>query len=83
MSSDTILHTYDLRRVYEQGEQSLSVLHNVNVEVKAGEIVALVGPSGSGKSTFLQTVGLLDKPTSGKITIGGEPINETDDKERL
>ncbi len=81
-SSDTILHTYDLKRVYEQGGQSLSVLHNVNIEIQAGEIVALVGPSGSGKSTFLQTVGLLDKPTSGQITIGGENIDNKDDKAR-
>lgn len=81
-SSDTILHTYDLRRVYEQGGQSLSVLHNVNIEIKAGEIVALVGPSGSGKSTFLQTVGLLDKPTSGQITIGGENVDNQDDQAR-
>ncbi len=82
MSRDIILHTYDLKRVYEQGGQSLSVLHNINVDVKAGEIVALVGPSGSGKSTFLQTVGLLDKPTSGQITIGGENIDNSDDKAR-
>ena len=80
--SNVILHTYDLKRVFEQGGQTLSVLHNVNIEIKAGEIVALVGPSGSGKSTFLQTVGLLDKPTSGQITIGGENIDNTDDKAR-
>lgn len=80
--SDVILHTYDLKRVYEQGGQSLSVLHNINVQIKAGEIVALVGPSGSGKSTFLQTVGLLDKPTSGQITIGGENIDNSNDAAR-
>lgn len=82
MNSDVILHTYDLKRVYEQGGQLLSILHNVNIEIKAGEIVALVGPSGSGKSTFLQTVGLLDKPTSGQITIGGENIDNMNDTAR-
>ena len=80
--SDVILHTYDIKRVYEQGGQSLCVLDNLNIEVKAGEIVALVGPSGSGKSTFLQTVGLLDKPTSGDLTIGGQRIDNRDDKAR-
>jgi len=82
MNNNAILHTYDLNRVYEQGGQTLDVLHDINVEVSAGEIVALVGPSGSGKSTFLQTVGLLDKPTSGDITIGGELIKQSDDKVR-
>ena len=82
MSNDVILHTYDLKRIYEQGGQTLSVLHNINVEVNAGEIVALVGPSGSGKSTFLQTVGLLDKPTSGTLTIGGENIDNSNDAAR-
>ena len=82
MNSNAILHTYDLNRVYEQGGQTLNVLDNINVEVNAGEIVALVGPSGSGKSTFLQTVGLLDKPTSGGLTIGGQNISVNDDKAR-
>ena len=80
--SDVILHTYDLKRIYEQGGEKLCVLDNLNIEIKAGEIVALVGPSGSGKSTFLQTVGLLDKPTSGSLTIGGETIDGSDDKAR-
>ena len=82
MNSNAILHTYDLNRVYEQGGQMLNVLDNINIEVNAGEIVALVGPSGSGKSTFLQTVGLLDKPTSGGLTIGGQNISVNDDKAR-
>lgn len=81
-NNDIILQTHDLTRVYKQGEQSLSILHNINVQVKSGEIVALVGPSGSGKSTFLQTVGLLDKPTSGAISIGGEKIDNTNEKGR-
>ena len=80
--SNAVLQTNDLCRVYEQGGQSLSVLHNVNVEVKAGEMVALVGPSGSGKSTFLQAVGLLDKPTSGEILIGGQAATSMKDDDR-
>jgi len=78
----TILQASDITRIYEQGGEKLCVLDKLNVEVKAGEIVALVGPSGSGKSTFLQTVGLLDKPTSGQITIGGDLIDNKDDKVR-
>ena len=82
MSNDIILQTHELKREYEQGGQTLSVLQNANVEIKAGEIVALVGPSGSGKSTFLQSVGLLDTPTSGHIFIGGEAIESRNEQER-
>jgi lipoprotein-releasing system ATP-binding protein len=79
---DTILKTSGLTRVYEQGGETLSVLHNIDVEIKAGEIVALVGPSGSGKSTFLQSVGLLDQPTKGEIFIGDQKIEANNDKAR-
>lgn len=81
-SREVILQAKGLTRVYQQGGQSLTVLHNVDVEIKAGEIVALVGPSGSGKSTFLQAVGLLDQPTSGTLKIGGQEIQHMNDQER-
>lgn len=77
-----ILQSKGLTKIYYQAEQSLTILHNVDIEIKAGEIVALVGPSGSGKSTFLQTVGLLDKPTSGDLIINKESIGEMNDKQR-
>jgi len=77
-----VLETKDLNRFYTQGGKTLAVLNDVNVEIKSGEIVALVGPSGSGKSTFLQTVGLLDKPTSGSLLIGGNNTDYINDKER-
>lgn len=79
---DTVLKTEQLCCVYTQGDKTLNVLHNADVEIKSGEIVALVGPSGSGKSTFLQTVGLLDKPTSGGLAIGGKDAINITDKER-
>jgi len=78
---DVILQTNDLTRVYHQAGESLTVLHNVEVAIHSGEIVALVGPSGSGKSTFLQTVGLLDKATSGHLSIGGQSIEDMNDKQ--
>lgn len=77
-----VLETKDLCRFYTQGGKTLTVLNDANVEIKSGEIVALVGPSGSGKSTFLQTVGLLDKPTSGSLIIGGHNTDHIGDKER-
>lgn len=72
VQAETLLQTHDIQKIYMQGTESLTVLNNVDVNVKAGEMVALVGPSGSGKSTFLQVVGLLDKPTQGQLLIGGE-----------
>lgn len=83
MNNDNIiLQATDLTRIFEQGGETLSVLHNVDVEIKSGEIVALVGPSGSGKSTFLQTIGLLDQPTRGNLIIGGQKIEAMNDLER-
>lgn len=79
---DSILKAEGLTRIYKQGGETLSVLHNIDVEIKSGEIVALVGPSGSGKSTFLQSVGLLDQPTRGDLFIGGQKIDAKNDKSR-
>ncbi len=80
--SEVLLKTVALQRVYQQGGESLTVLHNADIEIKSGEIVALVGPSGSGKSTLLQMAGLLDKPTAGKIFIAGEDASDRNDDER-
>jgi len=80
--SEILLKTEGLQRIYQQGGESLTVLHNADIEIKSGEIVALVGPSGSGKSTLLQMAGLLDKPTSGKIFIAGQDASNRNDDER-
>ncbi|MFA5592147.1 MAG: ABC transporter ATP-binding protein [Micavibrio sp.] len=80
--SEILLQTQELQRVYHQGGETLTVLHNANIEIRAGEIVALVGPSGSGKSTLLQMAGLLDKPTSGRIFIAGQEATGQDDEGR-
>jgi lipoprotein-releasing system ATP-binding protein len=80
--SSQLLEIEGLQKNFTQGGKNLRVLHNVNVVVEPGEIVALVGPSGAGKSTFLQMAGLLDTPTSGKILIGGEDMTRADDAKR-
>lgn len=59
----------NVKRSFMQGNQELKVLNGVNLEIKQGEIIALVGPSGSGKSTLLQIAGLLEKPDSGEVMI--------------
>lgn len=80
--SNVLLKTENLSRTYQQGGTSLTVLHNVDIDIKSGEIVALVGPSGSGKSTLLQMTGLLDKPTSGRIFIAGQDATSRNDDEQ-
>ena len=80
--SSVLLKTIELTKTYHQGGEALTVLHNADIEVKAGEIVALVGPSGSGKSTLLHLVGLLDRPTRGEILLSGKKATGLEDHER-
>jgi lipoprotein-releasing system ATP-binding protein len=77
-----VLRADRLEKTFKQGGQSLTVLHDLNLAIEKGEMVALVGPSGSGKSTLLQMVGLLDKPTSGRIMIAGKDASLMNDMER-
>ena len=71
-----------LTKRYQKGRHVVEVLHDVTLSIGAGERVAMIGPSGSGKSTFLHMVGLLDRPTSGSIRIGGKDIAGMSDRQR-
>src|SRR5438105_4641243 len=75
--SNAVLSLKNITRVYEQGERKLTVLNQLNLDVRKGEIVALVGPSGPGKSTLLQIAGLLDTPTSGDVSINGVVVSSS------
>jgi lipoprotein-releasing system ATP-binding protein len=80
--SEAVLLTRGLKRSFTQGEVTIEVLRGVNLEVKRGEIVGLLGPSGSGKSTFLQAVGLLEGGFSGSIRLRGQEAADLDDDGR-
>lgn len=69
---NSVLKLEDVGRIYETAQSALEVLKGVNLELKSGEIVGLIGPSGSGKSSLLHAAGLLERPTSGRIIIEGE-----------
>ena len=60
---------------YERGKQNIEVLHGVDIDIDAGEFLALMGPSGSGKTTLLNLIGGLDTPSSGSIEVAGTRID--------
>ena len=70
-----------LWKTYLLGERRLEVLRGVDLEIRAGELLALTGPSGAGKSTFLHVVGTLDSPTSGRVLFEGRDVFERDEEE--
>ena len=77
-----VLEAYDIAKTYRGGDGStLHILNGVNLTVKRGEMIAIVGESGAGKSTLLHLIGALDRPTRGYVLIGGEPINDRTDDE--
>jgi putative ABC transport system ATP-binding protein len=70
-----------VEKVFRRGSEDIHVLSNLNLEVPAGEFLALMGPSGSGKSTLLNLIGGLDRPTKGSVSIGGDHIDELSDSQ--
>lgn len=76
-----MLKLSEIRKTYKIGPTEVEVLRGVNLEVKKGELIAIMGQSGCGKSTLMNTMGLLDKPTSGSYSIDGTPVSYEDDDE--
>ncbi|MEQ2547833.1 ABC transporter ATP-binding protein [Dorea ammoniilytica] len=76
-----VLRTEDLTREYGFGDNKVVALNHVSFSVEEGEFVTILGPSGSGKSTLLHLLGGVDKPTFGKVYIGGQSIYEMKERE--
>ncbi|HKM28533.1 MAG TPA: ABC transporter ATP-binding protein [Anaerovoracaceae bacterium] len=75
-----ILFTKDLTKIYGKDENEVRALDGVSMEVREGEMLAIVGTSGSGKSTLLNMIGGLDTPTSGEINVRGKDIRKMKDE---
>ena len=80
--SDPVLTIRGLRRTYKSGDKTLTVLDGVDIDVRPGEIVGLIGPSGSGKSSLLHAAGLLEHPDAGQIVVEGRDCSNLSDRQR-
>lgn len=80
VSTAALLQLRDVRKSYNVGQpNAVEVLHGVNLQVRAGEFIALVGPSGSGKSTLLNVLGLLERMTAGSYQLQGQETSQLSD----
>ena len=81
ISSGVVIKTEALAKVYEMGAEQVHALRGVDVQIRKGEYVAIMGPSGSGKSTLMNLIGCLDSPSSGKYWLAGRLVSDLDDDE--
>jgi len=76
-----VIRTYDLWKTYIMGDQEIHAVSGVDIGIRRGEYVAIMGPSGSGKSTLMNLIGCLDTPTRGQYYINGRLVSEMNDDE--
>src|SRR5580693_5157395 len=76
-----IIRTYNLMKTYIMGDQTIHAVSGVDIEIKKGEYVAIMGPSGSGKSTLMNLIGCLDTPSEGMYYLNGSLVSDMDDDE--
>ena len=79
-NGEVLVRIEGVEKMFHRGSEDIHVLANLDLQVAAGEFLALMGPSGSGKSTLLNLIGGLDRPTRGTVRIGGDRIDELTDR---
>lgn len=77
--NDTVIHFEDICRYYHIGDETVKALDGIDLTIKRGEYVAIMGPSGSGKSTLMNITGCLDTPTQGKYVLNGHDVSQQND----
>jgi putative ABC transport system ATP-binding protein len=75
-----LVQVESVEKVFHRGSEDIHVLSDLNLQVPAGEFLALMGPSGSGKSTLLNLIGGLDRPSKGLVSVGGERVDQLSDR---
>ena len=78
-NNGNLIEMRELTRVYQLGPQEIYALRGIDLIVKQGEYVAIMGPSGSGKSTLMNIIGCLDRPTAGQYILDGTPVESMED----
>ena len=81
VDSGIVIRTEALAKVYQMGAEEVHALRGIDLEIRKGEYVAIMGPSGSGKSTLMNLIGCLDSPSSGRYWLAGRLVSELDDDE--
>jgi putative ABC transport system ATP-binding protein len=81
VSSGVVIKTEALEKTYQMGTEMVHALSGVDLEIRKGEYVAIMGPSGSGKSTLMNLIGCLDSPSAGKYWLAGRLVSDLDDDE--
>src|SRR5512146_693380 len=76
-----IIRTWDLMKTYVMGDQTIHAVAGIDIEIRKGEYVAIMGPSGSGKSTLMHLIGCLDSPSAGLYYLNGNRVSHMDDDE--
>ncbi|MFI5097952.1 MAG: ABC transporter ATP-binding protein [Candidatus Acidiferrales bacterium] len=81
VDSGIVIRTEELTKVYEMGAEQVHALSGVDVDIRKGDYVAIMGPSGSGKSTLMNLIGCLDSPSAGRYWLAGRLVSDLDDDE--
>jgi lipoprotein-releasing system ATP-binding protein len=79
--SDKVLEIQNLNKIYGEGDTKVQALKDVSITINRGEFILIIGPSGSGKSTLLNMIGLLDRPTNGRVILDGINTSKLNDNQ--